>query len=137
MLQNPSVASAAGKCSSARGGGVSSDGTRGCAALVLLAAGTLLIVGLQWESSSSSLIVPLQTTESRQPPQWAPGHRAALRGDQAAAQPQGMLLAEGEQLLSFEVCGDPAMQRLALLSGKHLIKLLGMLGASGFRTQME
>ena len=131
MLQNPSAASAADKCSRARGGGVSFDGTRGCAALVLLVAGTLLIVGLQWESSSSSLMAPLQTTQSRQPPQWAPGHRAALRGDQAAAQPQGMPLAKGERLLSFEVCGDPAMQRLALLSGKQLVKLLGMPGASG------
>ncbi|KAI7845916.1 hypothetical protein COHA_000462 [Chlorella ohadii] len=109
----------------ARHGGAASHGMRTCAALALLVAAALLVVGLQWEPGYSSIVHQLRTAEGSEPSHWVPGsrgrgsgaYRTSLRSAPSDGQVQGILPTQGERLLSFEACGDPAVQRIALLSG--------------------
>jgi hypothetical protein len=126
LRPSPYDASAAEKGSPwARRGSAGSDGTRTCAALALLAAAALLWVGLQWEPAYSSVVHPLRTADSSGSARWVPGrggrdgHRSSFRGGQNTAQAQGHALGQGKRLLSFAACGDAAMQRVAILSGKR------------------
>lgn len=125
-LQGSWDAGAADKGSAwARHGGAASHGMRTCAALALLVAAALLVVGLQWEPGYSSIVHQLRTAEGSEPSHWVPGsrgrgsgaYRTSLRSALSDGQVQGILPTQGERLLSFEACGDPAVQRIALLSG--------------------
>lgn len=97
-----------------RGGG---GGVR--PALVLLAGGALVMMALQLKPPNSSLLDQLNVPHSTDVAAWALGSDSGIRnharnmwqGDTAAP-------ALGEQFLSFQVCGDPAHQRVAVLSGE-------------------
>lgn len=89
-------------------------------ALVLLAGGALVMMALQLKPPNSSLLDQLNVSHSTDVAAWALGSDSGLQhharsmwqGDTAAP-------ALGEQFLSFQVCGDPAHQRVAVLSGEE------------------
>ena len=88
-------------------------------ALVLLAGAAVFAVGLQWQPAYSNIVQQLRMSANTDLTAWAPGsggssYRAAVRG----ARPGDEAQAVGERFLSLEVCGDPATQRIALLSGE-------------------
>ena len=101
-----------------RGGGGGGGGMR--LGLVLLAGAALVMMVLQFKPPNSSLLDQLNVPHNTDVAAWALASDGGLQlharnmwqGDSAAP-------ALGEQYLSFDVCGDPAHQRVALLSGEQ------------------
>ncbi|PRW61424.1 Glycosyl transferase family 8 [Chlorella sorokiniana] len=97
-----------------RGGG--GGGAR--PALVLLAGAALVMMALQLKPPNRSLLDQLNVAHSADVAAWALGSESGLQ-NHARSMWQGDTAAPalGEQFLSFQVCGDAAHQRLAVLSG--------------------
>lgn len=78
--------------------------------MALLAAAALLVMCLQ-RNPAHSMVDSLRTASTRGPQKWEPGRGGGHHHSRLAT-------AVGERVLSFDVCGDHAMQRIALLSGQ-------------------
>lgn len=97
-------------------GGSGGGGMR--SALALLAGGALLMMALQLKPPNSSMLDQLNVPHTTDVAAWARGSGSGLRLDTRSQWQSGTAAhALGEHYLSFEVCGDAASQRVAVLSG--------------------